>query len=146
MATVQILMDPDSVSLMFEDVEYGANHLWPATFIYTSSALTYTVENVGFRLRGNTSLFAAKKSFKVDFNEFVEGQKFQGVEKFNLNGESNDPSLLRSALSWRALRDWNLAGARTAHVRLYLNDEYRGLYLNTEHFDEEWTDAYFDNT
>lgn len=144
-ATVQILMDPDSVSLMFEDVEYGASHLWPATFIYTSSALTDTLENVGFRLRGNTSLFAAKKSFKVDFNEFVEGQKFQGVEKFNLNGESNDPSLLRSALSWRVLRDWNLAGARTAHVRLYLNDEYRGLYLNTEHFDEEWTDAYFDN-
>ena len=36
---------------------------------------------MGFRLRGNTSRSSAKKSFKVDFNHFVPGRDFFGIEK-----------------------------------------------------------------
>ena len=50
-----------------------------------------TVLNVGFRLRGNTSRTAGKKSFKVSINSFVAGRKWNQLEKLNLNGEHNDP-------------------------------------------------------
>lgn len=144
-ASVFIQMDPDSAAALFDDVDYAASHEWPATFIYQSSQGTDTLQNVGFRLRGNTSLTGEKKSFKVDFNAFESGQHFHGLQKMNLNGEKNDVSLVRSALGWHILRQMGLAGARTSHVRLYLNGEYRGLYLNTEHFDDAFVDTYIDN-
>jgi len=33
-----------------------------------------------------------------------------------------------------------LFGSRANHVRLYINEEYFGLYLNVEHIDEEFVD------
>ncbi|MBK6347143.1 MAG: hypothetical protein IPF68_14665 [Bacteroidales bacterium] len=40
-----------------------------------------TIHETGFRLRGNTSRYSAKKSFKISFNTWVPGQKYHGVEK-----------------------------------------------------------------
>ncbi|MFT6562855.1 MAG: spore coat protein CotH, partial [Limisphaerales bacterium] len=43
------------------------------------------LENVGLRYKGNSSFSTArgipKKSFKIDFNRFVKGQKFVGLTK-----------------------------------------------------------------
>ena len=62
-------------------------------------------DQVGFRLRGNTSRYAQKKSFKVSMNTF-SNLKFLGLEKLNLNGEHNDPSIIRSKLCWDIFRDF----------------------------------------
>ena len=37
-----------------------------------------------------------------------------------------------------------LAGSRTSHVRVEINGDYMGAYLNTEHFDEEFVEEYYD--
>ena len=115
-----------------------SNVEYPAQFIYSTSYSSDTINNVGFRLRGNTSREKIKKSFKVSFNTFKSGQKWEGLEKLNLNGESNDPSLLRSKLGWNLFRHFSVPAARCNHVELYINNEYKGLYLNTEHIDEEF--------
>ncbi len=146
-AFVYIQIAPADLNLILTDSLY-ADHEFPATFRYLSSTIDETVANVGFRLRGNTSRNAAKKSFKVSFNEFVQGQKWKGVEKLNLNGEHNDVSILRSRLCNQLLKNAGLPAARTSYVRLYINNEYRGLYLNVEHIDEEFLQRRFinDNT
>lgn len=144
-ATVRVTLDADSLAEMLADVQYGSTHEYPATFVYQSSVLNDTVTNVGFRIRGNTSINSGKKSFKVAFNSFTKGKQFLGVEKLNLNGEHNDPSLMRAKLSWELLRNIGLPGSRTSYVLLYINDEYRGVYLNVEHIDEEFTDKVFDD-
>ncbi|MCB0707712.1 MAG: CotH kinase family protein [Saprospiraceae bacterium] len=139
---VDILIAPADLAQVLDpnnDTEY------PAVFIFTNDIVPDTVENVGFRLRGNTSLFAAKKSFKVSFNAFVSGQKYKGLEKLNLNGEHNDPSVTRSKVCWDLLRDMELPGARANHVELYINGDYFGLYANIEHIDEEFVDLRFGN-
>lgn len=142
-ATVKILIHPDSLNWILDESNLYSNHEFPATFIYLSSNLNDTIDNVGFRLRGNTSREAAKKSFKVSFNTF-ESQKWQGLEKLNLNGQHNDVSLLRTKLCWDMMREANLPGCRTSFVALYINDDYRGLYLNTEHIDENFAAKYYD--
>ncbi len=119
------------------DVEY------PATFTYNDGTTVETVENVGFRLRGNTSRYAEKRSFKVAFNAFTSGGKFMGVEKLNLNGEHNDPSIIRSKLSWDLFQAQGVAAPRSAHVRLFINDVYYGLYANVEHIDEQFLQSRF---
>ena len=142
-ATVNIYLHPDSFDLMVTDIEYGHTHEFDATFIYTTSTFSDTIQNIGFRLRGNTSLYSAKKSFKVSFNTFSPGASYFGVEKMNLNGEHNDVSIMRSKLGWELIRNRGLPGSRTSYVRLYVNDEYRGLYLNVEHFDETFIERYY---
>ena len=143
-AFVYIQIAPSDLNLILTDSLY-ADHEFPATFRYLSSTIDETVANVGFRLRGNTSRNSAKKSFKVSFNEFVQGQKWKGVEKLNLNGEHNDVSIMRSRLSNQLLKYAELPVARTSYVRLYINNEYKGLYLNVEHIDEEFLQRRFTN-
>lgn len=116
----------------------------PATFIFNNGTVLDTVENVGFRLRGNTSRQADKKSFKVSFNSF-ESQKYRGLQKMNLNGEHNDPSTVRARLAWDMLRWIGVPGSRANHVELHVNGEYFGIYANIEHIDDNFIDTYFGN-
>ncbi|MDA0882873.1 MAG: CotH kinase family protein, partial [Bacteroidetes bacterium] len=144
-ATIKVLIHPDSLAEMLLEENLYLDHEYPATFIYSTEGIQDTLVNIGFRLRGNTSRQAGKKSFKVSFNTFNNNQSYRGLEKMNLNGEHNDVSIMRSKICWEMLREANLPSSRTSHVALYINDEYRGLYLNVEHIDEEFIDKRFGN-
>jgi spore coat protein CotH len=137
-ATVKIFLAQDDLDFILNPDNKESNIEFPATFIYVSSMTTDTVENIGFRLRGNTSRSSAKKSFKVSFNTFIQGQKYKGIEKMNLNGEHNDVSIMRAKISHEILNDVDLFASRTSHVKLFINNEYKGLYLNVEHIDDEF--------
>lgn len=141
-ATVHIDIDPDSLNLLLGDSLYAA-HEFMATVSYQSSLLNQTIDSIGFRARGNTSLASQKKSFKVDFNRFISGQKFQGLEEMNLNGEHNDVSIMRTYLAQHLLRGAGVPSSRTSYVQLYVNNEYKGLYINLEHIDDEFLDLRF---
>ncbi|MEX0987006.1 MAG: CotH kinase family protein [Bacteroidales bacterium] len=145
LARVDITMDADSLAELLMVGNEHNDHEYMATFTFSRDTLITTIDSVGFRLRGNTSRYAAKKSFKVSLNSFITGQKFEGVEKINLNGEHNDPSMSRALLSWYLFREAVVTGSRANHLRLYINKEYRGLYLNVEHVDEEFTDLRYGN-
>ena len=141
-ASVYVDIHPDSLNLLLGDSLYSA-HEFMATVSYQSSVLSVTTDSIGFRARGNTSLASQKKSFKVDFNRFIPGQKFQGLEELNLNGEHNDVSIMRTFLAQQLLRSAGLPASRTSYVKLYVNNEYKGLYLNLEYLDDEFLDLRF---
>ena len=141
-ANISINIDPDSLNLLLSDSLYSG-HEFMAAISYQSSLGTVFYDSIGFRARGNTSLSSQKKSFKIDFNRFVSAQKFQGLEELNLNGEHNDVSIMRSYLAQYLLRAAGLASARTSYVKLYINNEYKGLYINVEHLDDEFLDLRF---
>ncbi len=140
---VDILVNPDTLNWIYENVE--SDQEFHAVFVFDNGNLHDTIRDIGFRLRGNTSRYSAKKSFKVSFNTWVEGRKYHGVEKMNLNGEHNDPSVSRARLYWDILRQSQIAGARFNHVQVFINGNYYGLYLNCEHIDEEFVEKYFGN-
>ena len=89
-------------------------------------------------MRGNTSRYSQKKSFKVSFNEFIPGREFYGVDKLNLNGEHNDPSIIRSKLCWDQFQKIGMISTRAAHTEVYINDKYYGLYISVEQIDNEF--------
>ena len=142
-ATVRLTLSEDDWAFILNPDNAYSNQEWPATFVYESSASIDTVENVGVRLRGNTSREAAKKSFKVSFNTFAPGASWNGLEKLNLNGNHNDPSMLRARMVWEFMRAQGHVAPRVSHVRVYVNGEYRGLYINVEHVDEEFIQKRF---
>ena len=140
-ASVKIEIDSQNLNLLLamqnSDLEF------PARFIYSSSNLQDTIDDIGFSLRGNTSLNAAKKSFKIAFNYTIAGQKYKGLEKINLNGEHNDVSIMRSKISNEILSELDLFAVRSSYVKLYINEEYKGLYLNLEPIDDEFIQKRF---
>jgi len=139
-ARIDIFMHPDSLARMLLPQNLQSDHEYPADFIWSDGTRTDTVRQVGFRLRGNTSRNSAKKSFKIKFNHFT-APKFQGLSDLNLNGEHNDPSIMRAKLSWDIMRHAGLEAPRSSYVALYINQEYRGLYLNVEHIDNDYFEA-----
>ncbi len=97
------------------------------------------LDSVGLRFRGLTSFKHAsdfKKPFKVDLNEFVKGQKYDGIKKFNLHNGACDPSMLRDFLAYDVLRKTGIKAPRVAHCRLYINNQYWGLYSMIEQIDK----------
>lgn len=144
-ARVDIFIPADSLDWILHPDNIQSNHHFRATFIFDNGTVLDTIENVGFRLRGNTSRSSAKKSFKVSFNTFESGRKYRGVEKLNLNGQHNDPSLSRAKFCADLGIEMGIPSTRTNVVRLYINGDFFGVYINVEHIDEEFIAKRFGN-
>jgi len=138
---IRITIDPDSLQAIYDNPH--SDHEYPAGFEFDNGFVNEHVGLVGFRCRGNTSRSSKKKSFKVAFNSFDGAQKFYGLEKMNLNGEHNDPSVIRSKLGWDICKDLEIPASRSNHILLYINNEFWGVYINVEHIDEEFVDLRF---
>ncbi len=135
-AVINIQIDPETLIWIYENPQSDSLH--PAQFHFQNAWINEDVQDVGFRLRGNTSRNALKKSFKISFNTFVPGREFYGVDKMNLNGEHNDPSIVRSKLCWDFFRHIGVTASRASHAAVYINGEYFGLYVSVEHIDDEF--------
>lgn len=100
----------------------------------------YGADNsVGIRLRGNSTMKYSKKPYRIKFDE---KQSFFGSAKnknWVLLADYLDPSLIKnySALTLAKVFNnmpWNSFGT---HVNLYLNGEYKGIYLLCDQLDEK---------
>lgn len=140
---VDVYLPSDSLDWLYQSDNLENNTPVHATFVFSNGSVSDTIENVGFRLRGNTSRAADKKSFKVDLNAFIKGQSYYGVEKINLNGQHNDPTISRAKLCSFLGERMEVAYMRTNHVELFINGNYYGLYTNVEHIDERFIEKRF---
>jgi len=142
-SSVYIDISVDSLAVIMTDVL--SDHYFKAQFIFDDGQGNDTLQDVGFRLRGNTSRYAQKKSFKISFNEYVSGRKYQGVKKINLNAQHNDPSMIREKLFYDLWEKAGMKERRTNFVKLYINQVYYGLYTNLEEMEKEWLTNVYEN-
>lgn len=140
-SSVYIEIPPDSLNFIMKNVL--SDHYFGSRFIFDDGSRKDTIEKAGFRLRGNTSRYSKKKSFKISFNEYSQGSRYQGVKKINLNGQHNDPTLIREKLFYDTWKKAGMPERRTSFVRLYINGTYYGLYTNLEEFDKDWLKRVF---
>ncbi|MFY0605835.1 MAG: CotH kinase family protein [Cyclobacteriaceae bacterium] len=142
---IDITIAQSDLDYILDPNNQNSDEEFSARFTYKSNERNDLEEFVGFRLRGNTSRASAKKSFKVSFNSFEKGRDLDGFEKLNLNGEHNDPTMIRAKLAWDIMNSTGIPSSRANHVALYINDEFRGVYTNVEHIDEEFIEERFGN-
>ncbi|MBK8827945.1 MAG: CotH kinase family protein [Saprospiraceae bacterium] len=106
-------------------------------------------DHVGVRFKGYSSFLfvpGKKRPFKLDFNEFVDNRTIDGLRKLNLNNGVGDPAFQRDFICYNLLRKMGIPAPRVAFVKLYLNDEYWGLYTMVEQIDKSFLkDNYADN-
>lgn len=110
-----------------------------------------TVKDVGVRYKGNGTYMNSqgqiKKSFKVDINHFIEGQKFAGITKLNLHNNVTDASWMNEPLSHKLYRDAGIPAPRTSYARVYISvpgtyeHKYFGLYSIVEDVDKHFEAA-----
>lgn len=86
------------------------------------------------RLRGNTSRDSKKKSFKILFDQFLNNYNFHGVRNLNLNGEHNDPSIMRAKICWDIFQTIRTPAARASYCAVYINGRFYGLYISAEDY------------
>ena len=142
-AIINISIDPDALDWIYDNAWSDSLHV--ASIQFQNAYINQSVDSIGFRIRGNTSRGSEKKSFKIDFNHFIGGRDFFNVEKLNLNGEHNDPSIIRSKLCWDMFQQIGVTSSRASHARLYINGSYYGLYISIEHIDDSFVSKNYDN-
>ena len=142
-AIINISIDPDALEWIYDNARSDSLHV--ASIQFQNAYINQSVDSIGFRIRGNTSRGSEKKSFKIDFNHFIGGRDFFNVEKLNLNGEHNDPSIIRSKLCWDMFQQIGVTSSRASHARLYINGSYYGLYISIEHIDDSFVSKNYDN-
>jgi spore coat protein CotH len=92
------------------------------------------VRNAAIRVRGVASRNGHKPSFRLDFNRYVTGQTFFGLDALTLDSSWQDPSMITNRLSMLIFRRMGIAAPRVAHVRLFAgaSRESVGVYAVTE--------------
>ncbi|WP_321476700.1 CotH kinase family protein [uncultured Paludibaculum sp.] len=114
---------------------------FPARFQYGDTVLS----SIGVRFKGNASFrrsSSVKKSFKLDFNEYDSEAKFLGLKKLNLNNGDLQPDFLREKLFLDFTAKY-IPAMRAVHTRVYVNDEYWGLYIAVEEPDKTMMQSRF---
>ncbi len=117
---------------------------------YTSCEMIFdgtVLPSTGVRFKGNSSYNNAsqKKSFKVDVNEFVASQDYDGIKKFNLNNGFKDPTFIREKLTLDYMNRHGIHAPRCTYARVYLNNVYWGLYLIVEDVNSKFLSQHFGN-
>jgi spore coat protein CotH len=111
---------------------FELNTYYPAHFAWRDRLVT----NVGIRSRGTGSRSGTKPGLRVDFNRFDGAQHFLGLESVILRNNVQDPSQLHERLAMRFFAALGRPAPREAHVRLFVNGEYAGLYSVVEAVDK----------
>jgi hypothetical protein len=105
-----------------------------------------TVENVGIRTKGASSLSSVVKSdsdrygFKIKTDEYVDDQTLLGLDLFVLNGSFSDPSYMREYLTYLTAEEFGLNTPNLVYTNVYLNDELFGFYLCIEAYDDAFVE------
>ena len=103
-----------------------------------------TLENVGFRTKGFSSLSMVASSdsnrygFKVKTDKYVKGQTLNGLDMFVLNGSFQDASYMREYLTYAASEYLGMITPIFSYTSLYINGELFGFYLMIEAYDDSF--------
>lgn len=109
---------------------------------------TETYDSVGVRYKGNSTFYLAdltnnpKVPYNIDINYYVGGQKIKGYKKLKLANAYLDPTFAKEASASHIYRHY-MPTPQAAFVKLYVNDNYLGMYVNTESVNKQFLDKHF---
>lgn len=102
-----------------------------------------TVRNVGIRHRGFGSRSSAKPHLRVDINRYISGQRFLGLRTVILDNLYSDAAMMRDAVATRVFARMGMPAARQAHARLFVNEQFAGVYTVVEPIDRSFVTRAF---
>ncbi len=139
------LFDPDGVlevNILMEEADWQAmleNALSEEYVQCDVEVAGETFYRVGIRPKGNTSLSSIasdpdtdRYSFKLEFDQFVDGQTCFGLDKLILNNNYADATNMKEALIYDMFAHVGADASLCRYAKVSLNGEYWGVYLALE--------------
>lgn len=104
-----------------------------------------TFKQVGIRPKGNTSLSSIasdpdnnRYSFKLEFDQFVDGQTCFGLDKLILNNSYADTTNMKEAIIYDMFQYLDADASLYNYAKISVNNEYWGVYLALEAIEDSF--------
>lgn len=146
--------DPSVISeIRISFAEPGWRHILDSLFVNQGDTgrLTGDVRindqafrDAGIRYKGFSSWNSGeiKNPFNIDLDYINTEQEYQGFAKIKLSNVIHDPSFVREVLSYEIAGQY-MPAPRANYARLFINDEFIGLYTNVEAIDKRFIKSRF---
>jgi hypothetical protein len=149
------LYDADALRTIFLQFEHPDWEQELAAFYHTDVEVHATLvvdgktyRDVGVNFRGNNSFTAVPEGLKRPLSvsiDSVHDQALLGHRSLNLLNANQDPTFLRSVLFLDVARDY-IPAVKANFVRVVINGESWGLYVNQQIFSNEFLQENFKTT
>lgn len=106
-----------------------------------------TFRQVGVRAKGNNSLRLTSEyglsrySLKLEFDHYVDGGNYYGLDKFSLDASFQDNSYMKTSLVYDMMRFMEVPAPLCSYVWVTVNGEEWGLFLAVEEPEEASPDG-----
>jgi len=114
----------------------------PASFRWRD----WSLEKVAVRFKGNSSSNPRqkdKRSYLVRFDKYDESQRFIGLRRVSFDNGVQFGSLFSEPIITEILRAEGIKTHRCNYAKVYVNDQYQGVYVNVERIDESFLEQRF---
>ncbi|MDA7728626.1 CotH kinase family protein [Flavobacteriales bacterium] len=138
--------DPNYHNYLVNAWYYDPDERIPA--ILTLNGIVY--DSVGVRYKGNSTFCLPndnsnhKVPYNIDFNYFIDSQKVLGYKKMKLANAWMDPTFVKDITASNIYRNYLPSGEANL-VKLHVQGNYLGLYVNTESINKQFTKKHFDD-
>jgi len=109
-----------------------------------------SVENVGIRPKGNSSLSTVARddttdrfSFKIEFDHYITGQTWLGLDKIVINNMQGDATYMKEYISYDIMSYIGVETPLYAFADISLNGETWGFYLAVECLEDSYTERVY---
>ncbi len=130
---INIMMDDDQWQEMLRD---AMSEVYYKCDVQVNGTTFYSV---GIRPKGNTSLSSIandpnnnRYSFKLEFDQFVDGQTCFGLDKLILNNNYADKTNMKEAIIYDMYSYMGADASLYNYAKISVNDSYWGVYLALE--------------
>ncbi len=130
---VNILMDDDKWDKMLKN---ATDEIYYSCDVVVNGQM---FKNVGIRPKGNSSLWAIDSdnttdrfSFKLEFDQFEEGQTCFGLDKLILNNNYGDATCMKEAIIYDMFQFLGADASLYNFAKISVNGDYWGVYLALE--------------
>ena len=142
------------MDIVFEDPNYHSvlvNSFFNAPSYRIPATLTYNGESydsVGVRYKGNSTFCLPndegnpKVPYNIEMNHFIQAQKLENLKKIKLANAWLDPTFAKEITAANIYRKY-LPTPEASLLRLNVQGNYNGLYVNTEAVDKQFLQKQF---
>ncbi|MDF1844502.1 MAG: CotH kinase family protein [Rubripirellula sp.] len=113
----------------------------PASFRWRDTEFA----KVTVRFKGNSSSNRQspfKRSYLIKFDEYDKEARFFGLRRVSLDNGIQFGSLFSEPMVTDILRAEGVITQRANYAKLFVNDDYRGVYVNVERIDDSFIENY----
>lgn len=129
--------------------EGGRRALGADPYTYVPADVLFDGEaypNIGVRIKGRLGSYRTldqKAALKVDFLEYGEESKLEGLEKINLNNMVQDCAKVHEYAAYGISRLLDIPAPRVAYASVTVDGEDFGIYSLVEDYDDEFLQKNF---